>query len=72
MSANKIAKRYATALMDVCGLEQAEAVLSQLQAIEVIVSDKTVQTFLANPESKKEQKLKIVQVIGEQVKAQIY
>ena len=51
-------------------MEQAETVLSQLQAIEAIVSDKTVQTFLANPESKKEQKLKIVQEIGEQVKAQ--
>ena len=26
MSANKIAKRYATALMDVCGIENADTV----------------------------------------------
>ena len=49
MSANKIAKRYASALMDVCGSDQAEAVLSQLQAIESVVSDKTVHNISCKP-----------------------
>ena len=69
MSALKIAKRYATALMDVCGQDQADSILSQLQAVEQVVSEKSVETFLANPESKKQQKLEVVQEIGKQVQA---
>ena len=67
MSANKIAKRYASALMDVCGSDQAEAVLSQLQAIESVVLEKTVHNFLVNPESTNEQKLEVILELGKQV-----
>jgi hypothetical protein len=57
MSANKIAKRYAAALMDVCGLEQAETVLSQLQAVE-LCQIKLYKCFLQTLNQKKSKSYK--------------
>ena len=69
MSSYKIAKRYAAALMDVCGLENADNVLAQLKIIEDVLTEKSVFNFVVNPETKNAQKLEVVLKLGEQVQA---
>ena len=70
MSAYKIAKRYAVALLDICDSnESAETILSQLNAISEVVGDKQVELFLANPEVSKDKKLDLVLELGKQVNA---